>query len=107
MDNKYDKIRENIHELAATFFSRESNRQSLITVTGVDIESRGGRATIKITVIPESEEKRAVEFANRQMHDFKEYVQDNSRIGRIPFFIVIIDHGEKNRQKIDEISSKI
>ena len=107
MTLKHDKVQENIHELAAEFFSRESNRQSLITVTGVDLLSRGGKAVIGITVIPESQEEAAVEFANRQLTAFKEYVQTHSRIGRIPFFVVEIDHGEKNRQKIDEIASKI
>ncbi len=105
--NKYDSLKENIRELAADFISKNSNRQSLITVTDVEISNRGNQAVIKISVLPESEEKKAFEFVSRQMHDFKIYVQDKSRIGRIPFFSVQIDKGEKNRQKIDEITSKI
>lgn len=93
--------------MAAQFFSRESNRTSMITVTGVDLLSRGGRAVILITVLPESEEEAALGFAHRQLTDFKEFVQNNSRIARIPFFEVAIDKGEKNRQRLDEIAKSI
>jgi len=98
------KLKELIRELAARFFSRESNRTSLITVTDVEIRSRGATATILVTILPESEEKSAVEFMHRQLTDFKEYVKEHSKMQRIPFFEVAIDKGEKNRQRLDEIS---
>lgn len=104
---KDDKLKEMIRELAAEYFSRESNRQSLITVTGVEIFSRGGKARILMTVLPESAESAAIEFAHRQLTDFRQYVMEKSRIGRIPFFEVAIDVGEKNRQKIDEIEKTL
>ncbi len=103
MSQKDEKIQEILRELAAQFFSRESNRLSLITITGVDLLSRGGKAIILMTVLPESGEKSALEFAHRQLTDFKEYVQENSRIARVPFFEVQIDRGEKNRQRLDAI----
>lgn len=107
MNQKDQKIREIIRELAAQFFSRTSNRLSMITVTDVGLLSRGGRAVILITVLPEDMEKPALEFANRQLSDFRQYVKDNSRIARIPFFEVKIDKGEKNRRKIDEIEKTL
>ncbi len=107
MAQKDDKIKEIIRELAAQFFSRESNRTSMITVTGVDLYSRGGKAVILITVLPENQEETALAFAHRQLTDFKAFVQDHSRIARIPFFEVEIDKGEKNRQKLDEIAKSM
>lgn len=107
MSQKEDKIKEIIRELAAQFFSRESNRTSMITITGVDLVSRGGKAIINMTVLPESEEEAALGFAHRQLTDFKEFVQNNSHIARIPFFEVAIDRGEKNRQRLDEIVKKL
>ncbi len=104
---KDDKLKEMIRELAAEYFSRESNRQSLITITGVEIFSRGGKARILMTVLPENAEASALEFAHRQLTDFRQYVMEKSRIGRIPFFEVAIDIGEKNRQKIDEIEKSL
>lgn len=102
-----EKKKEILRELAAQFFSKESNRQSLITITGVELGGRGTQATILMTVLPEDKEESALEFAHRQLTDFKKFVMDNSRIARVPFFHVRIDKGEKNRQKLDEIYSKI
>ncbi len=102
-----EKKKEILRELAAKFFSKESNRQSLITITGVEISGRGSQATILMTVLPEDKEEAALDFAHRQLTDFKKYVMDNSRIARIPFFNVKIDKGEKNRQRLDEIYSEI
>lgn len=107
MSQKDEKIREVIRELAAEFFSRTSNRQSLITVTNVELLSRGGKAEILVTVMPEAMEEQAIEFTNRQLSDFREYVKEHSRIARIPYFEVKIDIGEKNRQKIDEIGKSL
>ena len=107
MNQKDQKLKEILRELAANFFSKTSNRQSLITVTGVELLSHGGRAEILVTVLPEEMETKAVEFANRQLTDFREHVKNNSRIARIPYFEVRIDVGEKNRQKIDEIGKTI
>ena len=107
MSQKDDKIKEIIRELAADFFSRESNRTSLITVTDVELLSKGGRANILMTVMPESAEEAALDFAQRQLIDFKKFVQDHSRIARVPFFEIKIDKGEKNRQRIDEIEKNL
>ena len=104
---KDNKVKEIIRELAAEFFSRESNRQSLMTVTDVELKSRGSKAIILITVLPEDKEASALEFAQRRLGDFRTYVMSHSRIMRVPYFEVGIDYGEKNRQRIDELSQKI
>lgn len=101
------KLKETLRELAAEFFSRESNRTSLITVTDVEILNRGSKARILITVMPENQENAAIDFANRQLLEFKQHVMDHSRIARIPFFEIVLDKGEKNRQRIDEIEKTI
>lgn len=107
MSQKDEKLKELIRELAAEFFSRESNRQSLITVTGVELGERGGKATILVTVLPQDHEEAAIGFIHRQLGDFREYVMAHARMMRIPYFDVRIDAGEKNRQRIDEIGRSI
>ena len=107
MDNKDNKLKEMLRELAASFFSRESNRQSLITITDVYVYAHGSRARILMSVLPPTQEEAALNFAHRQLTDFKRYVMDNSRIGHVPFFEVAIDVGEKNRQKMDEIGKTL
>ena len=49
-------------------------------------------------------EKAALDFLKRQRSAFREFAMEKSRMGRIPFFDFELDSGEKNRQKIDEIS---
>ncbi len=107
MNQKDDKLKEIIRELAAEYFSRESNRQSLITITDIELFNRGGKARILMTVLPESAEQAALEFAQRQLTEFRQHVMEKSRIGRIPFFEVALDVGEKNRQRLDEITKKL
>jgi ribosome-binding factor A len=103
-DSKDNKVRDEVRRLAAEFFARESNGTSLITITGVQISDRGSQAKVLFTVLPESSEKGALDFAKRQRTEFREYVMEQSRIGRVPFFDFEIDSGEKNRQAIDRIT---
>ena len=107
MNQKDNKLKEIIRELAAEYFSRESNRQSLITITNIEIRSRGAKAIILITVLPEDKEDAAIGFIHRQLTDFREYVQEHSRIGHVPYFDVQIDVGEKNRQKIEALGQNL
>ncbi len=107
MNQKDEKMKEIIRELAAEYFQRESNRTSLITITGVELRSRNSRATILFTVMPENQEAAALDFMTRQLRDLREYVGDHARMMRVPFFDVALDRGEKNRQKIDEIERSV
>jgi ribosome-binding factor A len=101
---KDSKLKEIIRELSAKYFARETNGQSLITITNIEILSRGARAKILFTVMPESQEETALAFVNRNLSNLRKYVTENSRIMRIPFFESEIDKGEKNRQRLDDIS---
>lgn len=104
MSFKEEKIKETVKTLAAEFFSRESNRTSLITITNVGLKSKNSIAVIMFTVLPQNQEKAALDFMHRQLTDFREYVTNHSRMMRVPFFEVAVDEGEKNRQRIEELS---
>lgn len=101
---KEEKTEQLIRQLAADFLHRESNKSSLVTVTGVQLSDRLTKATILISVLPESKQQEALDFARRKRAEFKEYVKSHAKIGRIPLFDFEIDYGEKNRQRIEEIS---
>ncbi len=106
-EQKDQKMKGVLRELASEFLMRESNRTSLITITGVEIFSRGARAKILFTVLPENQEQAALDFFTRRLSDLREYVQEHARMMRVPFFEVAIDVGEKNRQRIDEIEREV
>lgn len=103
---KNGRLKDQLHDLASKFLSKESNRTSLITVTDLALSKDNKRANIFITVLPEEKEEEALEFAKRMRSEFREFAMKNSKIARLPFFDFLIDKGEKNRQLIDEISQK-
>lgn len=97
-------MQERLREAAAEFLSRESNRRSLVTVTAVDLSEDGRRGRIFITVLPDDYEEQAVEFANRNRHEFGKFFESRVRGMRIPHVEFVIDRGEKMRQRLDELS---
>ncbi len=104
--SRSEKIIKIIKSAAAEFLQRESNGASLITVTDAKLSNDEKYATILFTVLPEEKQDSALEFAKRMRSEFREYVKNNTKLGRIPMFDFGIDLGEKHRQKIDLISLK-
>ncbi len=103
MSERNEKVADFIKELAANFLERENNRTSLITVTSTTCSPDLKRATIFITVLPDSKEKSALEFAKRKRPELREFLKKNMTTKVIPFVNIAIDLGEKHRQKIDEL----
>ncbi|MBI3888804.1 ribosome-binding factor A [Candidatus Nomurabacteria bacterium] len=106
MNQRNEKVANNIKELTAQYLGRENNKSSLITVTGCTVSPDLKRATIFITVLPDSKQDAALFFVKRNLKDVREFLKENLAIKIIPFLDVEIDLGEKNRQKIDELLRK-
>ncbi len=107
MSDRDQKLKDVIREAAALFLQREGNYTSILTVTDVSISDRGNQATIFFTVLPENKEKGALDFVKRKRAEFREFFKSRARMRALPFFDFEIDKGEKNRQKIDEISRNV
>ena len=106
MSQRDERMKEILRDLAARFLNLNGNNSSMLTVTRVDLTNMGKNATILFTVFPENFEKTALEFAKRKRSEFKEFVKENGKLGRIPQMDFEIDEGEKNRQKIDNLLSQ-
>ena len=106
MSTRDDRIKEILRDLGARFLLLNSNGSSLITVTNVELTNRAKNATIFFTVFPTEFEKTALEFAKRKRSEFKEFVMEHSKLGRVPQLDFDIDTDEKNRQKIDDLLSQ-
>ncbi|MFZ2484629.1 MAG: ribosome-binding factor A [Minisyncoccia bacterium] len=104
-DIKREKIGEMIHRLAAEYVRDESSPASLLTITRVELSVTGKEAKIFFTTLPESQEDTALKFLERKTPEFKMYVRDHSRIGLVPRIDFKIDYGERNRQRLDELST--
>ncbi len=100
------KLREAIRELASKFFLVESNQSSLITITDVDLYDNDRQAEIAITVLPVEKEEEALSFARRLRTELRGKIMKELRVMHPPFIEIVIDRGEKNRQRIDEISQQ-
>ena len=98
------QVSQTIAERAADFFARESNRQSLITVTHADISPDLKNVTIFLSVMPESAEATALDFAKRNRTDFREYLKSHAQLKFLPHVDFELDYGEKNRQRIDDLT---
>jgi len=75
---------EALKKAASEFINKESNRRSMITVTAVEMDRRGRRARIFISVFPEKDTYAATDFLNRQRNEFREYIKKHIRLRAIP-----------------------
>jgi len=104
MENRSEKIQEALRTTAAEFLAREAGRQSLITVTNTIVSNDGHRGMIYITVLPTSAEESAVRFANRNRTELAAFFKKRVKGVQFPHVEFAIDLGEKNRQRLDELS---
>ena len=107
MTLRQDKVKENIRNLTAQFLEMESNRTSLITVTDANVSKDLKKATIFISVLPESGEESALNFVKRKRKSVRNYLKKKLDMRNIPFLDFELDFGEKNRQRIDELSQDL
>lgn len=89
---------------AAEFVVRESSPASLITITRVMLAPSGKLAHIYFTTLPEAAEDTALKFLTRKGSEFVDYVRNHTKIGIIPTLRFEIDYGERNRQRLDQIT---
>ena len=82
---------------------KENNRTSLITVTSASVSRDFKKATVFITVLPDSKEKAALLFVKRKRSELRDYLKKFLKTRNAPFVDIEIDYGEKNRQRIDEL----
>ncbi len=110
MDNRHDRLEGALRDIAAEFMAREAGRDSLITVTRAMLSEDNKRATIYITVLPlagqaDTAEESALGFANRNRTELREFFKTRVKGTLPPDIVFAIDLGEKNRQRLDELSS--
>lgn len=106
MARRHNQVEESVAHLAGEFFARESGVKALITVTHADMPDNYKEVTIYISVLPQTMETEALKFAKRVRSDFREYLRTHSTLHPTPIVDFDIDYGEKNRQRVDELTRK-
>lgn len=99
-----DRVVSLLMEEAAIFIAREAGTRSMITVTRATLSSHGDHAHIFVSVFPDTELKAALSFLERQREEFSEHLKKHTRIKPLPRVDFLPDDGEKNRQRLDELS---
>ena len=102
-----DRASSLIARLAAEFITREAGTDSLITVTRAVPNARGDRYSVFITVLPDDKVRPALSFLERQREAFSDYLKAHARLRPLPRIEFLLDDGEKNRQRLDELSKEI
>lgn len=104
-EHRQEKIEALLARKVGEFLSREAGNMSLMTVTRVAYNDKTKHATVFFTVFPESQEKTALAFVKRKSSDMREWIKEEVNMGSLPVFEFVIDIGEKNRQRVDDISA--
>ncbi len=105
MSIRNEKIRAALQDVAGEFFAREAGRQTLITVTNAHVSDDAKSGSIYFTAFPDSAEAQALSFANRNRREFADFFRKRVRGAFPPHIEFMIDRGEKNRQRLDELTS--
>ena len=99
MDKKeeYQPIKEGrkmsiLHEIISQFLLEESNRESFITVSYVQLNQSGRTVTVHVSVFPEEKEERCLEFLKRKENDCYRYVKKNTNLKFIPVVRFVLSH---------------
>lgn len=89
--------------LAAGFINESSNRTSMITVTNIELRERGTKAVFYISVFPAESAQGAVDFLKRRRPEMRAYLKRHGKLRVLPHVDVMLDEGERNRQRVDEL----
>lgn len=104
MSHRVEKANDTIRALAADFVHRIVENSAIVTVTNLGLSPDLKTAIVFITVFPESEETDTLDFLKRKAGELRHYVVERIKMRKVPFFEFALDKGEKNRQRIDELT---
>lgn len=96
-----------ITERAADYIAREAGRETLITPTRTELSNDRKWATIFVSVFPTGQEEHALRFLTRHKDLFRDSLKRTTRLSRLPYIRFSLDVGERNRQRLDELSHEI
>lgn len=110
MKHRQEKIKEAITHAAGEYFAREAplgySGHALVTVTRTIISSDSKKAVVFLSLFPDKDEEQILISLKRQRSAFRKHVAEQTAVRPVPTIDFVIDAGEKNRQRIDELTRK-
>ncbi len=107
MNEKFERINKEMKKLFASFVEKESNKNSLVTITRCEISRDRKNIKVFFSVLPQDAEEQVLKFLNRRKWDARDYMKKRIKTRVIPFVEFVVDEGEKNRQKIDQLLKEV
>lgn len=107
MSRRHVRVSEELAHLAGEFLAREAanpKATGLITVTRANLADDFKNVTIFVSVLPHSYDEEALRLVKRARSDFRDYLKKHSALHPVPTVDFEIDYGERNRQRVDELT---
>ncbi|HEY4493779.1 MAG TPA: ribosome-binding factor A [Candidatus Paceibacterota bacterium] len=105
-ERRQNRLTDEFRDLVSECLEKESDRKALITITRVELLGEGKLARCYMSVFPVVSEKAALGFAERHAGVVREYISQKTKMRHVPKIQFVLDQGEKNRQRIDELLRK-
>ncbi|MFT5360212.1 MAG: ribosome-binding factor A [Candidatus Paceibacteria bacterium] len=102
--DRQEKYGEMLRKFVTEHIARESNKDALITITRVESSPDLKSATVFYTVLPDSKKSAVDGFMLRQRKHIRNYIKKKTSTKTVPYVEVEYDEGEKNRQRINELT---
>ncbi len=104
---KEERLNSTIKEIASDFLEREFSAPGiLLTVTRIELREHFTKAQIFVTIYPDNKEKDVLAKARTKMHLMQSFFKKRLKTKVIPYFEILLDQGEKNRERIEKILSE-
>lgn len=92
-----------LSRLIPEFIKKFSFGKTIVTVTRLEISDDLMFVKIFVSAYPQAGEKQAMALLSKKSKDIRKYIGARVRWKFLPELIFLVDEGEKNRQRIEEI----
>ena len=104
---RQNKVAEEIAHKAGVFLALYARAGgALITVTRANIAPDLKNVSIFVSILPKSREEEVIKNLKRLRTDFHDYLKEKTVLRNVPTVDFVVDFGEENRQRIDELTRK-
>lgn len=103
---RLERINQLLKKQIGEIFLREINfNDALVTITDVLVSGNLQEAKIRITVLPENQEKKVLDILFRNIFDIQQVLNRKLNMRPVPKIIFEIDRGTKSEYEIDRLLS--
>ncbi|MDO8554980.1 MAG: 30S ribosome-binding factor RbfA [bacterium] len=95
-----------LSRLIPEFIKKFSFGKTIVTVTRLEVSDDLRTVKVFIGAYPQADEARTMALLAKKNKEIRKYIGSHIRWKFLPELIFLIDEGEKNRQRIEELLAK-